>query len=94
MGGADVPAHGRRPLVREPVGEPLVVAAVDALVEEPRLQVPVGLGQEEEVGVGRLHAPYDLHPVGLRPRRAEAVAPGGRAEKSLLVCPAINRSAR
>ena len=60
----------------ESIGEALVVAALDALVEEARLEVPVRLGEEEKAGVLRLHATDDLHPVRVAERRAEPVAPG------------------
>ena len=48
--GAD---RRRRLAVDEPVVEALVVAGVEALLDEHRLEVPVRLGPEREVGVGR-----------------------------------------
>ena len=49
--GAQVAAHRLGALVHEPVVEALVVAVVEALLLERVLEVPVGLGQEDEVGV-------------------------------------------
>ena len=54
--GGQVPAHRLRALVHEPVVQALVVAVVEALLLERVLEVPVGLGHEDEVGATRLTA--------------------------------------
>ena len=55
--GVQVAAHRLGALVREPVVEALVVAVVEALLLERPLEIPVGLGDEDEVGMARLDAP-------------------------------------
>ena len=49
--GRQVPVDRLGALVHEPVVEPLVVAVVEALLLQRPLEIPVGLGDEDEVRV-------------------------------------------
>ena len=72
--------------VHEPVVEALVVAGVEALLDEARLEVPVGLGPEREAGVPRPHRADDRRPVAPtavgRRRRPAARSPHVRTKTS------------
>ena len=75
----------RRLAVDEPVVEALVVAGVEALLDEHRLEVPVRLGPEHEVGVGGAHRADHGRPVpapAVRRRPASARSPQVRANTS------------
>ena len=55
--GGQVPVHRLGALVDEPVVEALVVAVVEALLLERPLEVPVRLGDEDEVGMATPRRP-------------------------------------
>ena len=68
-----MPAHRLGAVVHEPVVEALVVAVVEALLLERPLEVPVGLGHEDEVGMAALDRRDHRRPVVVcRPRARRA----------------------
>ena len=73
--GGQVAADLVGALAREAVVEPLVVAGVEALLLERPLEIPVGLGEEEEAGMRLTDGRDHRRPVFLVRRRADARAP-------------------
>ena len=71
-----MPVHRGGAVVEEPVVEALVVAVVEALLLERVLEIPVGLGQEDEVGAALPHGPDHGRPVVLLRPLARPTAPG------------------
>ena len=73
--GGKVVAHGRRRLVEETVVEPLVVAVVEAELQQLPLEVPVGLGGEQHLRVDGSDGGDDLRPVLAPGHRTWSVSP-------------------
>ena len=71
-----VRTHSGRVRAQEPVVHRLVVGEVEALLQELPFAVPVGLGDEEEVGVPLAHRGHRLRPEALAdPVVLEAITP-------------------
>ena len=77
-------------LVHEPVVEALVVAVVEALLLERLLQVPVGLGDEDEVGVAALDGRDHRRPVVVG-GRAPPRSPQVRSKTSFIISIAMSQ---
>ena len=76
MSAVQVAAHGGRRLVEEAVVEPLVVAVVEAELLELPLEIPVGLGGEQHVGMDGSDGGDDVGPVLGVGHRTGPFAPG------------------
>ena len=89
--GRQVPVHRVGALVHEPVVEALVVAVVEALLLERVLEVPVGLGQEDEVGVRALDGARSRSASSRRPAARRPRSPQVRSKTSFIISIAMSQ---
>ena len=73
--GQQVTAHGRAIPGAQPIVQTLVVGVVEPLLLEGPLEIPVGLGHEDELGPPLTHARDGRRPEGIVHRRAAVGRP-------------------